>query len=52
MITPGAWPTAIDLMTTCLGASAGCVDAFLTDPELEALSATADQILIWDVETP
>ena len=24
---------------------------FLTDPELEALPATADQVLIWDVDT-
>ncbi|MHA4848679.1 hypothetical protein L1080_003925 [Rhodococcus sp. MSC1_016] len=48
-----AWcvATDIDLMTTYLGASAECVEAVLTAPELEALPATSDQKITWDSDT-
>lgn len=48
-----AWcvATDIDLRTTYLGASEGCVAAVLASEGLEALPASADQKVTWDSDT-
>ncbi|OZE32668.1 hypothetical protein CH278_14555 [Rhodococcus sp. 05-2254-5] len=48
-----AWCTAtdIDLMTTYVGASTSCIDAILTNVELEALAVAVTHRLAWDTDT-
>lgn len=48
-----AWcvATDIDLMTTYVGASTSCIDALLTNAELEALPVPVTQRLTWDTDT-
>jgi hypothetical protein len=48
-----AWCTAtdIDLMTTYIGASTSCIDAILTNVELEALAVAVTHKLACDTDT-
>jgi hypothetical protein len=48
-----AWCVAseIDLMTTYVGGSAGCIAALLADQRLETLPASIDQLVTWDADT-
>jgi hypothetical protein len=43
--------TCIDLMTTYVGASAGCVERLLLAPALEILPVSVNQHITWDSDT-
>ena len=45
-----AWcvPTDVDLMTTYVGGGPECIDALVTDDELEAMPVSIDQPVTWD----
>ncbi len=48
-----AWfvATDIDLVTTFVGGSAGCIDDLLAAPGLEAALVPVDQRFTWDADT-
>ena len=45
-----AWcvATDVDLMTTYVGGGPECIDALVTDDELEAMPVSIDQPVTWD----
>ncbi|AQA23089.1 hypothetical protein BTZ20_3356 [Rhodococcus sp. MTM3W5.2] len=48
-----AWcvATDVDLMTTYVGGTHGCIDAIVGDPDLEALAVLDTQRVTWDSDT-
>jgi hypothetical protein len=43
--------TDIDLMTTYVGGSAGCIQAIISNDALEAMPVPSDQRVTWDADT-